>query len=168
MLRLAVLVIALASCKSNGPGSGTDDDDDDERPDSGVTDGMRADATLPDGAASLCEQATIRHDLTFIQDTVFTPSCATAECHAGPDPEVGLSLAAGASYTNLVNKGASTVTAWTRVVPGSIDQSYLAVALGRAAGPAPRDGFMPIGAPPLCTEQLEMIERWITAGAPND
>ena len=38
--------------------------------------------------------------------------------------------------------------------------------LGRAEGPPPRDGFMPLGADPLCVEKLEAIERWILAGAP--
>jgi hypothetical protein len=78
---------------------------------------------------------------------------------------VGLNLSAGAAYNNLVNKGASTVTGWTRVTPGSLATSYLAVSLGRAEGPPPRDGYMPLGADPLCLEKLEAIERWILAGA---
>jgi hypothetical protein len=159
-------MIALLACKSTtGPGSDGDNDDDDLGPDSGMT---LPDSASPDGAASFCEQAVSRSDFAFIQETVLTPSCATEKCHTGPEPEVGLDLTAGAAYANLVNKGASTVEGWTRVVPGSKDQSYLVVALGRAAGPAPRDGFMPIGAPPLCVEQHEMIERWISAGAAND
>lgn len=167
MPRVACFVILLVACKSaTGPGTG--DDDDDLGPDAAMTT-PRADAAPPDdGAPSFCEQARSRTDFAFIQDTVLTPSCATDGCHAGAEPEVGLSLEAGAAYANLVNKGASTVTGWMRVVPGSTAESYLVVALGRAPGPAPRDGFMPIGAPPLCTEQHEMIERWISAGAPNN
>ena len=157
----------LVACKSaTGPGAG--DEDDDLGPDSGMTNPPRSDASGPDGTQSFCEQAVARQDFTFIQETVLTPSCATEGCHAGAEPEVGLSLEAGAAYANLVNKGASTVTGWMRVVPGSTAESYLVVALGRAPGPAPRDGFMPIGAPPLCAEQHEMIERWISAGAAND
>jgi hypothetical protein len=160
-------MLMLVACKSaTGPGTG-DDDVDDLGPDSGMPQ-PPPDSTSPDGAASLCEQAVSRSDFTFIQDTVFTPSCATAKCHTGPEPEVGLDLSAGTAYANLVNKGASTVTGWTRVVPGSKDESYLVVAFGRAPGPAPRDGFMPIGAPALCAEQHDMIERWIAAGAPDD
>src|SRR5688572_20463423 len=149
MPRVVCLLIVLVACKSAGPGSGNDDDDDDLGPDSGMPQ-PRPDSSSPDGAASFCEQAVSRSDFTFIQETVLTPSCATAKCHTGPEPEVGLDLTAGAAYANLVNKGASTVTGWTRVVPGSTGESYLVVALGRAPGPAPRDGFMPIGAPPLC------------------
>lgn len=120
------------------------------------------------GPLSACDEAKQHSDFTWIQNNIFTPSCATATCHAGPNPDVGLTLEAGKAYNNLVNKGASTVTGWTRVVPGSLAQSYLAVSLGRAEGPPPRDGFMPIGADPLCVEKLEAIERWILAGAPNN
>ena len=96
---------------------------------------------------------------------MFTPSCATGNCHRGASPEVGLSLEAGFAYGNLVNHDASTQPGWKRVVPGAIATSYLVVAFGRAAGPPPRDGTMPLGAPPLCVEKLAAIERWITAGA---
>ena len=121
------------------------------------------DAGVPE--MTICDEAKLHSDFAWIQQHVFTPSCATAMCHAGPEPEVGLDLSAGPAYNNLVNKGASTVTGWTRVVPGSIAQSYLAVSLGRAEGPPPRDGYMPLGADPLCVEKLEAIERWILAGA---
>jgi hypothetical protein len=115
--------------------------------------------------ADPCEQATQHSDLAWIQDHIFTPSCATAMCHAGPSPVVDLSLAAGAARSNLVGKGASTQPGWIRVVAGHPTASYLVVALGQTPGPPPRDGFMPLGAAPLCVEQLDAIERWITAGA---
>jgi hypothetical protein len=146
-----------------------------DRPDGGFVPGdgetIAADdggtVIAPDGAVlTICQQATTHSDFAFLQQHVFTPSCATAMCHSGPEPEVGLDLSAGRAYSNLVNKGASTVAGWTRVVPSSIVQSYLAVSLGRAEGPPPRDGYMPLGADPLCVEKLEAIERWILAGAP--
>lgn len=115
---------------------------------------------------TICDQAKQHSDFAFIQQHIFTPSCATAMCHTGPEPEVGLNLSAGNAYANLVNKGASTVAGWTRVTPGVIATSYLAVSLGRAEGPPPRDGYMPLGTDPLCLEKLEAIERWILAGAP--
>lgn len=120
----------------------------------------------PDAALTECQEATRHSDLAWIQDHIFTPSCATASCHAGPEPEVGLDLSAGRARANLVNRGSSTVSGWVRVVPGSPMESYLMVSLGRAPGPPPRDGFMPIGgAEPLCVEKLEAIERWIEEGA---
>ena len=117
-------------------------------------------------ALTICQQAAQHSDFAFLQTHVFTPSCATAMCHAGPDPDVGLDLSAGHAHANLVDKSSSTAAGWTRVEPGSIAQSYLAVSLGRAEGPPPRDGYMPLGTDPLCLEKLEAIERWILAGAP--
>lgn len=173
MPRRTALLFGLfaAACGTDaGTGGPAGPDDDHAGPDGGVTDdGATASADAGGGdAAALtdCEEAVMHSDLAWIQAKVFTPSCATAMCHTGPDPEVGLNLDAGAAYANLVNKGASTVTGWTRVVPGSLTASYLVVAFGRAPGPEPRDGFMPLQAPPLCVEKLEAIERWILAGAP--
>ena len=118
-----------------------------------------------DAPPSICDQAKQHSDFAFIKEHVLTPSCAKSMCHTGPEPEVGLDLSAANAYSNLVNKGASTVTDWMRVVPGMPSKSYLVVSLGRADGPAPRDGFMPLGTEPLCTEKLQAIERWIAAGA---
>lgn len=122
---------------------------------------------VPDAAAvkTACEEAELHSDLAWIQQHVFTPSCATAACHDADEPEVYLSVADGMAYSNLVNVGASTVDGWKRVVPGSPGTSYLMVALGRAEGPPPRDGFMPLLAEPLCAEKLAAIERWIAQGA---
>jgi hypothetical protein len=137
-----------------------------------ITPGDAVDApiTEPDAIVELteCQQATQHSDLAWIQQKVFTPSCATAMCHGGADPEVGLNLEAGRSYANLVNRNTSTVAGWVRVVPGALATSYLVVAFGRTEGPPPRDGFMPLGAEALCVEKHEAVERWILAGAPNN
>jgi hypothetical protein len=116
-------------------------------------------------ASTICDQAKEHSDFAFIQEHIFTASCAKSMCHTGPTPEVDLDLSAGKAYSNLVNKGASTQTGWVRVEAGNSAESYLVVSLGRTPGPMPRDGFMPLGAEPLCTEKLEAIERWIAAGA---
>lgn len=164
-----ILLIGLgvtAACGTDGtnlPGGETG-------PDAGdVGTSPSADAGVPEHDAvvelSECQEATLHSDHAWIQQKVFTPSCATSMCHAGADPEVGLNLEAGRSLTNLVNKNASTAQGWVRVVPGDLSTSYLMVALGRVDGPPPRDGIMPIGADPLCVEKLEAVERWILAGA---
>lgn len=119
----------------------------------------------PPGGETICAEAKAHGDFDWIQQHVFTPSCASSHCHGGSDPEVGLSLEAGKALGNLVDHSASTAQGWDRVVPGSPSQSYLLVALGRGAGPMPRDGFMPLGAEPLCTEKIDAIERWIILGA---
>ena len=157
MFRLACLLLVTgAACgtdSAGGPGS---------------AEGLVPDAGMSSGGemTDSCTEATKHSDFAWIQEHVLTPSCATAMCHAGAEPSVDLSLEAGKAYANLVNKGASTASGWVRVVPGSPAQSYLMVAFGRAPGPMPRDGFMPIGAPPLCAAKLDAVERWISAGAP--
>ena len=157
--RCLSLLLLVAAC-------GGDTSTERTSPDAGTFSDASSTNTDPDaGAQTVCDQAKTRSDFAFIQQHVLTPSCATAMCHSGPEPEVGLDLGAGAAYANLVNKGASTVTGWMRVTPGSLATSYLAVSLGRAEGPPPRDGYMPLGADPLCLEKLEAIERWILAGA---
>ncbi|MBA3395033.1 MAG: hypothetical protein H0T89_20470 [Deltaproteobacteria bacterium] len=170
LVALPLAALPLAGCgNDSGTAGGGGGDDDPGAPDAGPQrDG--APTTTSDGGTlpepTVCQQATMHSDLAWIQANVFTPSCATAMCHSGSEPEVGLRLDPGTSYNNLVNKGASTVSGWTRVVPGSLETSYLVVAFGRTPGPPPRDGFMPLGADPLCVEKLEAIERWILAGAP--
>ena len=137
-------------------------------PDGRVPDGGDAGMDGPDAAVPLteCEEAALRSDLAWIQDNIFTPSCAIGGCHVGPNADVGLRLEVGQSHANLVNRGSSTASGWTRVVPGSLAASYLMVTLRRADGPAPGEGFMPLRADALCVEKLGAIERWILAGAP--
>ncbi len=114
--------------------------------------------------ATLCDEATQHSDLAWIEANVFVPRCAG--CHGGDEPDAGLRLGAGLSRANLVNVTSSTVgTPWMRVKPGAASDSYLMVALGRAEGPPPSLGFMPLGSEPLCTQIHEAIERWIAAGA---
>jgi len=165
-----LLILVTAACGKDGTSLDTS-------PDTSVDAGSGPDGRLADAGAveqdaivelTECQEAAQHSDLTWIQQKVFTPSCATSMCHAGADPEVGLNLEAGRTFNNLVNKNASTVTGWKRVIPGSLATSYLVVAFGRTAGPPPRDGFMPLGADALCTEKLEAVERWILAGALND
>lgn len=171
MRTMAIVTFALAACgsgmeRSDGPDASTPSGADGAVIDGGVVDAP-GDATAPGDAAALtaCEQATLHSDFAWIETHVLVPSCATAGCHSGANPEVGLRLDAGAAYANLVDKGSSTQPGWIRVVPGSVATSYLAVALGRADGPPPRDGFMPLGADPLCGEMLDAVERWIRDGA---
>jgi hypothetical protein len=179
MPRLWIAALALAACGKYTPPAGGDDDpgidaSTHENPhdaavdDGGTvipTDGGPTDGGLP---LTLCQEATQHSDFAWLQAKVLTPSCATSGCHVGPNAEVGLRLEAGQAYNNLVNKGSSTQSGWVRVVPGSLATSYLVVSFGRTAGPPPRDGFMPLGADPLCTEIHEAFERWILAGAPNN
>lgn len=127
--------------------------------------GPLGDAPTPDGPPStLCEEAASHSDLAWLEANVFVSSCAG--CHGGAEPSANLRLEAGQARANLVGVTSSTVgTPWQRVVPGSVEDSYLMVALGEAPGPPPSLGVMPLNAPALCPEVHAAIGRWIASGA---
>jgi uncharacterized membrane protein len=77
-------------------------------------------------------------------------------CHGGPEPRAGLSLE---SYASLM-KGSKRGPV---VIPGDPAKSEL---IRRVTGQSePR---MPYTGPPWLTdEEVQMIERWIAAGAPS-
>jgi hypothetical protein len=160
-LMLCSLLLAGACGTDTSTSTGTSPD---TLPDGGTPGGGPV-TPGTDGNTDVCGEAAAHSDLAWIQEHVFTPSCATAMCHSAEHMSVGLSLAAGQAYGNLVNHSASTADGWTRVVPAANAESYLLVALNREPGPMPHDGYMPLGAPPLCEGKLAAIERWIAAGA---
>ena len=139
-----------------------------------------ADAALDDGGAPLdapqldaplsatCLEATQHSDLAWIQDRIFTPSCAAfTDCHRGATPPAGLSLEAGRARPNLVGVQSRLFPAYQRVAAGTPQNSYLLFILGHIPGPlAPNIGTMPYNSPLLCAEKRQAIERWIAAGAP--
>ena len=75
-----------------------------------------------------------------------------------------------AAYTDLVNAkaaGSACSGKGTRVTPGAPDSSimYLKVSLDDAS---PCGGKMPLGGTPLEQAEVDQIEAWINAGAPNN
>jgi hypothetical protein len=64
--------------------------------------------------------------LDEIQDGVFTPTCATANCHTGANPSGGLDLTdADTSHTALFNVASNGDPTILRVAPGLPNDSYL-------------------------------------------
>jgi len=89
--------------------------------------------------------------LTQLQTAIFTPSCTS--CHdAGGS--AGLNLVAGSSYSNLVNRPASTMSGM-RVVPGNPGASALVTMLA--------SGHRSVSA-----ANQALISSWISGGAPNN
>jgi hypothetical protein len=111
-----------------------------------------------------CEQAPSHSDFAFIQDNVFTPSCAVAGCHTGAFPRATLDLTAGRAHASLVGVASTEYTGWTRVVPGNAPASLLLVQVGGETGPD--QGSMPWNQPKLCTPLVDAMRRWVVAGAP--
>ena len=89
-------------------------------------------------------------------------------CHAGGSPEVGLSLAPGVAYSNLVGVASITDPPRLRVKPGDPEESVLwRKVAARTAGFDGVPGLgMPVGDPPLDQSELEAVRLWIAAGAP--
>jgi len=56
--------------------------------------------------------------LNQLQKQVFNTSCALPGCHAGSNPQAGLSLVEGSSYNNLVNVQSTLYPSLKRVEIG--------------------------------------------------
>jgi len=118
-------------------------------------------------------EAVAHSDLAWIETNIFAVACTFSGCHANASDLGKIDLRAGMSHGHLV--GISSVADPTRilVVPNDIHASYLMLSLRdfppeMATPPAmaPSVGYMPQGAPTLCCQKLDAIERWIMAGAP--
>jgi hypothetical protein len=143
---LAMLLLTACSGGSEGPDAG------------------------PPDANPFCLEAEGHSDLAWIQEHIFTPSCADFRaCHQGRALEAGeLSLEAEDAHEQLVGVESNLFSEYQRVVPGEPENSYLMVILGHIDGPIDEKvGTMPYNSPLLCTEMREAIERWIEDGAPS-
>lgn len=157
-LFLALPLVLTVAC-----GGGGGDDDDDTGPDAGVDAGL----------SPSCVEAQSHSDLEWLQDNVFTPSCAAfTSCHRGTASQAaGLNMETGNTETNLVNRTAIAEgvegMGLTVVVPGDSANSYLMVLIdhesrgGRLSGPLPTAGTMPFNNPLMCAPKRDAIARWI-------
>ncbi len=147
MCALGCGVAAVAACSS-------DETDDSTPAESGSGSGSGG----ADGSGN--EDGELDPPFSQLQSEIFTPSCAFTSCHGGDRPPRDLSLTEGESYASLL-KGETRLSI-PRVTPGDPDQSALVKVLeGSFEGTSP----MPLGQPPLEEEQIELVRRWIAAGA---
>lgn len=105
-------------------------------------------------------------DLTVYDkvQSVFSNCTFSGGCHGSDNPQAGLRLSSGASFTNLVAVRSTEVPTMFRVNPGKPEESYLLQKIEQAN---PRvGGQMPLGGPPLAVEHIDLIRQWILAGAP--
>lgn len=123
------------------------------------------------GPSADCLEAKDHSDLTFIQAKIFGPGCSTfSSCHRGAATMAGgLSLEAGQSLPQMLNKPSRIDEDKVIIKAGDPANSYLMIILGKYPGFIdPAIGTMPSRNPLLCAEKLDAIERWIAAGAPNN
>lgn len=111
-----------------------------------------------------------------IQKQIFDQSCAVSGCHDSSASAGNLLLETGASYTNLVNQSPDNFAAfgagWLRVdvvpnISGSLDTSFL---YRKVEGDLPDSSYglrMPRERPKLNGTLRDIIEKWISAGAPQ-
>ncbi|RMF40707.1 MAG: hypothetical protein D6753_11085 [Planctomycetota bacterium] len=87
---------------------------------------------------------------------IFRQQCVA--CHNSKKPEGGLNLE---SHADLMQGGDSGA----EVVPGKPDESYLLERVASQDDPMPPDDN-PVGARRLTAEEIELVAKWIAAGAP--
>ena len=101
-----------------------------------------------------------------IQAEIFTPNCVKAGCHDAASASGGQVLAAGVSYSQIVNVR-STESTLDRIEPGDPERSYMIKKL--RGDPDITGDRMPLDRPGgLPQEQIDGIMAWVRAGAPND
>jgi len=97
---------------------------------------------------------------------ILTSNCAVANCHAAPDPVLGMNLSAGLSYASIVDVPSQEAPALRRVRPSKPDSSYLVHKIQGTQGDVGGfGGQMPLGRTPLSADEIATIRAWIAAGA---
>ena len=121
-----------------------------------------------------CKDAVAHSDLAWIEQNVFAASCNFSGCHGSASDLGKLDLTPGKSRAALVGVSSMLQPARKLVVANDVNSSYLMLMLhdftpdmATPVAAAPPNGFMPKGAPQLCCQKLDAIDRWIMAGAPN-
>jgi hypothetical protein len=108
-------------------------------------------------------------DLARIERKIFKVSCTTASCH-GAAGAGGLVLTAGAAAANLVGvpavNPAAAAAGLLRVAPGDPDRSFILRKLEGVLDSGEGDP-MPRAGTKLRPDLIELIRRWIAAGAPS-
>ncbi len=124
-----------------------------------------ATATRPRPPATATPQAA---SFAQIRDEILTPKCATQFCHSSQTMSGGLVLEGAGARDNLVGVAPTNPAAaergWSRVQASDPDNSFLMV---KIIGPneSALGSRMPLGGSALSSEEVALIEGWITAGA---
>jgi hypothetical protein len=123
-------------------------------------------------------QASAINSFDLLQDKLLTPSCATSGCHSSiQDPSYaqhGLVLAKGLSYGNLIGispkNSVAVANKLQRVKKFSSAESLLFHKLNWDLSHHLTVNYgapMPLGAKPVSKGQLDFVQKWIEAGAPD-
>lgn len=114
-------------------------------------------------AGPLEEDTPASATLSAIQVRIFDTSCAVSGCHAGSNPQLGMSLEAGQAFASIVNVPSVERADLLRIDPGNPDDSYL---LKKIRGDGDIVGMrMPLGRSNLSADDIELVRQWIQDGA---
>lgn len=91
---------------------------------------------------------------------IFVENCATAGCHTGTAPLMGLKLTEDEFYARTVNQASTEKPQLMRIKPGEPDSSYLVMKI--TGTPGIIGSRMPFGRDPLTDEEIAAIVEWIT------
>jgi hypothetical protein len=161
MFRLVAVAILLAGCRYS-----LEDDD-----------GSGNRLCAPSTTSVLCIDAVNHSDFAWIEKNIFAASCTFSGCHDTASAEGDLDLTPGIGHAELVDVSSTLEPTRKLVVPNDVAASYLMLMVRSVAPemasppgePPPSDvDYMPQGQAPLCCQKLDVLERWIMAGAPND
>jgi hypothetical protein len=160
MFRLVAVAILLAGCRIS------------------LEDGESGSRLCVESTTSVpCMDAVNHSDFAWIEKNIFAASCNFSGCHDTASAEGDLDLTPGISHAELVDVESTIEPGRKLIVPNDIAASYLMLMVRSVSpetanppGEAPPSdvGYMPQGQAPLCCQKLDVLERWIMAGAPND
>lgn len=158
LVRRSVISRFALALSVTAAGCGSSDDGQPSTPDAG----------LDAGPTPLCLEAEDHSDLEWLQENVFTRSCAAfSSCHQGRALSAGgLNLEAGNVEENVIGVQSELAQDMLIVAPGSPEDSYMMVILGQYGTDDPRIdpevGTMPEDNPVLCQQKRDAVARWIT------
>lgn len=98
-------------------------------------------------------------DLEARVETIFARSCATAGCHSGPTPQMGMDLSPARFFHATVGQPSTEKPDLLRVAPGRPDESYLVHKIEGRAGIVGVQ--MPFTGDKLTPDEVETIKAWI-------
>ena len=104
------------------------------------------------------------HDTSFTNlekevVAIFENSCSTAGCHRGKYPKKNLNLEKDQFKAALIDVPSKGIPTYKLVDTSNLDQSYLLMKIKNTPGIV--GDLMPIEAPPLKKEKIDIIESWI-------
>jgi hypothetical protein len=117
------------------------------------------------GLGGCGSDSTVNLDPTLanVQAEVFTPSCAVSGCHDSVFHMQDQDLSPGKAFAGLVNVRSTEDPTRFRVEPGAPERSYLVAKL--RGGPNISGARMPLNQPAVDEQSIQLVERWIAAGA---